>query len=73
MAFENLSFNSISSLLETLQQRIIETDAKNEELEEEISELEQQRILNVPNNQGMNEYSSCVSWPHLTAERERAD
>ncbi|KAK6109685.1 hypothetical protein QQG55_36970 [Brugia pahangi] len=51
MAFENFGFNSISSLLETIQQHIAEIDAKNEELEEKISEFEQRARLDVPNNQ----------------------
>ncbi|VDM12757.1 unnamed protein product [Wuchereria bancrofti] len=56
MEFERDSLNAMSSVLETIQQRIAEIDIKNRKLEEEISELEQQRILNVPNNQGTNEY-----------------
>ncbi|EJW72093.1 hypothetical protein WUBG_17006 [Wuchereria bancrofti] len=58
MEFERDSLNAMSSVLETIQQRIAEIDIKNRKLEEEISELEQQRILNVPNNQGTNEYVS---------------
>nr|CDQ04551.1 Bm8625 [Brugia malayi] len=51
MAFENFGFNSIPSLLETIQQHIVEIDAKNEELEEKISEFEQRARMDVPNNQ----------------------